>query len=156
MELIIVPLEYNIVRARAYYSREGAVDEHIEHLVEAYAPFISHSAAEERGENEAEGDNDSVELDAYLVSEERELDKGRRDVESPLDPCEIDGREIGHIHHPLILRCKVIHFTGFIPLNYRSKLISKAHSAAKSDIFQRFSRLYAIGKRKAEICQISL
>ena len=54
------------------------------------------------GEYKAEGDNDSVELDAYLVSEERELNEGRRDVESPLDPCEIYGCEIGHIHHPLI------------------------------------------------------
>ena len=102
MELVIVPLEYNIVRTRAYYSRESAVDEHIEHLIEAYAPLVGHSAAEERGEYKAEGDNDSVELDAYLVSEERELDKGRRDVESPLDPCEIYGRVIGHRHHPLI------------------------------------------------------
>ena len=102
MELIIVPLEYNIVRTRTDYSREGAVDEHIEHLIEAYAPFISHSAAEERGEYKAECDNDSVELDAYLVSEERELNEGRRDVESPLDPCKIYGCEIGHIHHPLI------------------------------------------------------
>ena len=70
MELVIVPLEYNIVRTRAYYSRESAVDEHIEHLIEAYAPLVGHSAAEERGEYKAEGDNDPVELDADLVSEE--------------------------------------------------------------------------------------
>ena len=68
MERIIVPLEYNIVRTRTDYSRESAVDEHIKHLIEAYAPLVGHSAAEERGEYKTEGlRNDSVEL-GMLIS----------------------------------------------------------------------------------------